>query len=123
MMLPVYLELLRKAEQALASSYRQVPEGHGAPPEVYHLCQTLVKPCDQHEQALAPVIGRCGKRPDGEPERLHAVEISETRSGRVGLLPGLQDPSLLASMVDVTWMMVEQAALGLRDEQLIRVVS
>jgi hypothetical protein len=87
MMLPVYLGLLQKAELALASSYRQVPEGHGAPPEVYHLCQALAKQCDQHEQALAPVIGRYGERPDGEPERLHEVEISETRSGRVDFSP------------------------------------
>ncbi len=123
MMLPVYLGLLQKAEQALASSYRQVAEGHGAEPDVYHLCQTLAQQCDQHEQALAPVIGRYGERPDDEPERLHAVEMSETRSGPVGLLRDLQDLYLLANLVDVTWMMVKQAALGLRDEQLIQVVS
>jgi len=123
MMLPVYLGLLQKAEQALASSYRQVAEGHGAEPDVYHLCQTLAKQCDQHEQALAPVIERYGERPDDEPERLHAEKISETRSGPVGLIRDLQDLYLLAHLVDVTWMMVKQAALGLRDEKLIEVVA
>jgi hypothetical protein len=123
MMLPVYLGLLQKAEQALASSYRQVAEGHGAEPDVYHLCHTLAKQCDQHNEALAPVIDRYGERPDDEPERLHVSELSGTRSGPVGLIRDLQDLYVLASLVDVTWMMVKQAALGLRDEQLVAVVG
>ncbi|MCU1481818.1 MAG: hypothetical protein JWQ19_2604 [Subtercola sp.] len=123
MMLPVYLGLLQKAEQALAASYRKVADGHGAEPDVYHLCQTLAKQCDQHEQALAPVIQRYGEQPDDEPERLHAVEMSETRTGPVGLIRDLQDLYVLASMVDVTWMMIKQAAAGLRDDQLTKVVG
>ena len=123
MMLPVYLGLLQKSEQALASSYRRVAEGHGAEPDVYHLCQTLAKQCDQHERALVPVIERYGEKPEDEPARLHAEVMSETRTGPVGLLRDLQDLYLLASLVDVTWMMVKQAALGLRDEQLIGVVG
>ena len=123
MMLPVYLGLLRKAEQVLASSYRQVAEGHGAEPDVYHLCHTLAKQCDQHEHALAPVTERYGEQPDDEPERLHAVGISSTRTGPVGLIRDLQDLYLLASLVDVTWMVVKQAALALRDDQLVAIVG
>ena len=123
MMLPVYLGLLRKAEQVLASSYRQVAEGHGAEPDVYHLCHTLAKQCDQHERALAPVTERYGEQPDDEPERLRAVGITSTRTGPVGLIRDLQDLYLLANLVDVTWMMVKQAALALRDDQLVAVVS
>ncbi len=123
MMLPVYLGLLQKAEQALASSYRRVAEGHGAEPDVYHLCRTLAEQCDQHEQVLAPVIERYGESPDDEPERLHAEKMSETRSGPVGLIRDLQDLYLLANLVDMTWMMVKQAALGLRDEELIGVAT
>ena len=123
MMLPVYLGLLRKAEQVLASSYRQVAEGHGAEPDVYHLCQTLAQQCDQHERALAPVTERYDEQPDDEPERLHAVGISAIRTGPVGLIRDLQDLYLLASLVDVTWMMVKQAAFALRDDQLVAVVG
>ena len=123
MMLPVYLGLLRKAEQMLASSYRQVAEGHGAEPDVYHLCQALAQQCDQHERALAPVTERYGDQPDDEPERLHAVGITSTRTGPVGLIRDLQDLYLLANLVDVTWMMVKQAALALRDDQLVAVVG
>ena len=123
MMLPVYLGLLRKAEQVLASSYRQVAQGHGAEPDVYHLCHTLAQQCDQHARALGPVIERYGEQPDDEPERLHAVGISSTRTGPAGLIRDLQDLYLLANLVDVTWMMVKQAAFALRDDQLVVVVE
>jgi hypothetical protein len=123
MMLPVYLGLLQKAEQALAASFRQVAEGHGAEPDVYHLCQTLATQCDQHVEALKPAIERYGEQPDDEPDRLHAVAMAETRSGPVGLIRDLQDVYVLASLVDITWMMVKQAALGLRDAQLVDVVA
>lgn len=121
-MLPVYLGLLQKAEQALASSYRLVADGHGAEPDVYHLCQTLATQCDQHERSLAPTRARYGDRPDDEPARLHAVELSTTRTGPLGLIRDLQDLYLLASLVDVTWMMIKQAALALRDDELNAVV-
>jgi hypothetical protein len=123
MMLSVYLGLLRKSEQTLASSFRQVAEGHGSEPDVYHLCQTLAKQCDQHEEALAPVIDRYGEQPDDEPDRLHADGLAQTRSGPVGLLRDLQDLYLLASLVDVSWTMVKQAALGLRDTELTGIVE
>ena len=60
---------------------------------------------------------------DDEPERLHADGLSETRSGPVGLLRDLQDLYLLASLVDITWTAVKQAAQGLRDKELIDVVE
>ena len=122
-MLPVYLGLLVKAEQALAESYRQVAEGHGAEPDVHALCLMLATQCDQHEQALHAAVARYGERTDDEPERLHAIAMAQTRSGPLGLLRDLQDLYLIASLVDVTWMMVKQAALGLRDDELTRIVS
>ncbi|MBG0739059.1 hypothetical protein IV500_06555 [Paeniglutamicibacter antarcticus] len=124
MKLPVYLGLLRKAEAILADSYRQVANGHGEEPDVHFLCLTLAKQCDAHEQTLQAVVDRYGESaPEDEPERLHAEGLSETRSGPLGLLRDLQDLYLLASLVDVTWTMVKQAGAGLRDEQLLEVVS
>ena len=41
----------------------------------------------------------------------------------MGLLRDLQDLYLLASMVDVTWTMVKQAASALRGEELLSVVA
>lgn len=124
MKLPVYLGLLHKAEGTLAESFRQVSEGHGHEPDVHFLCQALAAQCDEHQQALAPVIARYGEADDDdEPERLHADGLQNTRSGPVGLLRDLQDLYLLASLVDITWSMVKQAAQGLRDAELLAVVA
>jgi hypothetical protein len=86
MMLPVYLGLLDRSEEVLAESYRQVADGHGDEPDVFHLCHTLAKQCDEHRRALAPVTERYGEQPDDEPERLHADGLQATRTGPLGLL-------------------------------------
>lgn len=124
MKLPVYLGLLHNSEHTLAESFRQVAKGHGAEPDVYYLCLSLADQCEAHEQALAPIVDRYGQVEDiDEPERLHADVLSETRTGPVGLLRDLQDLYLLASLVDITWTAVKQAAQGLRDQELIDVVE
>ncbi|MFC8303294.1 hypothetical protein ACFUCV_06365 [Specibacter sp. NPDC057265] len=124
MKLPVYLGLLHRSEGTLAASFRQVAEGHGHEPDVHFLCLTLAAQCDAHQKALAPIIARYGEtRDEDEPERLHAQGLAETRSGPVGLLRDLQDLYLLASLVDITWTMVKQAAQGLRDVELLGVVA
>jgi hypothetical protein len=124
MKLPVYLGLLHAAEGTLAKSLRQVAEGHGHEPDVHFICQTLAGQCDAHQEALASIIERYGEVQDeDEPERLHADGLENTRSGPVGLLRDLQDLYLMASLVDITWTMIKQAAQGLRDEQLLAVVS
>jgi hypothetical protein len=123
MLLPVYLGLLDGAETALAESFREVARGHGDEPDVFHLCQTLAGKCDEHVEALAPVIERYGEKRDAEPERLHAEALTKTRKGPLGLLRDLQDLYLLASFVDITWTAVKQAGAGLRDTELVDVVE
>ncbi|MCU1446708.1 hypothetical protein [Cryobacterium sp.] len=123
MKLPLYLGLLNRAEGTLAESYRQVSEGHGHEPDIHFLCRTLAEQCDAHQRALQPVIARYGEVDDDEPERLHADGLSEVRSGPVGLLRDLQDLYLLASFVDITWTMIRQAAQGMRDTELLAVVT
>ena len=123
MMIAVYVGLLANAERVLASSFRHVADGHGDEPDILSLCQMFALQCDEHERALAPAIERFGEHPELEPERLHAEAMSSTRPGPVGMLRDLQDLYVLASLVDITWMMVKQAALGLRDAELTETVS
>lgn len=123
MKLPVYLGLLHTSEGTLAASLRQVSEGHGHEPDVHFICQTLAQQCDAHQEALAPLLERYGEAQDDEPERLHIDGLSTTRSGPLGLLRDLQDLYLLASLVDITWTMIKQAAQGLRDTELLDVVT
>jgi hypothetical protein len=123
MKLPVYLGLLHVGEGSLATSFRQLAEGHGDEPDVYHLCHTLAQQCDEHERRLAPIVERYGEQPDSEPERFHAEAMKESRTGPVGLLRDLQDVHTLATFVETTWIVVKQAALALRDEELLAVVD
>ncbi|MEC5189868.1 MULTISPECIES: hypothetical protein [unclassified Arthrobacter] len=124
MNLNIYLGMLHRAEATLADSFRQVADGHGAEPDVHFLCFTLARQCDDHGRLLLPIVQRYGEDDaDSEPERLHAEGLSSTREGPVGLLRDLQDLYLLASLVDVTWTMVKQAASALRDRDLLEVVS
>jgi hypothetical protein len=121
---PVYLGLLHHSEQTLAGAFRQVSRGHGDEPDIFYLCQTLARQCDEHVEALQAAIVTYGEASeDDEPERLYAAEMSEKRSGPLGLLRDLQDLYLLANLVDATWMVVKQVALSLPDEALLDVVD
>ena len=124
MKLPVYLTLLAESETTLARSFRQVADAHGDEPDVHFLCLTLAQQCEDRRKKLDPVIARYGgAATDDEPERLHADAIEEPRSGPLGLLRDLQDLYLLASFVDITWTAVKQAAMGLRDTELVAAVE
>lgn len=124
MNLSIYLRLLHQAEDTLAESFRQVADGHGEEPDVYFLCQTLAKQCDEHNRLLQPIVQRYGEAgADNEPERLHADALASTREGPVGLLRDLQDLYLLASLVDITWTLVKQAGSALRDSELLDVIE
>lgn len=122
MKFPVYLALLQRSEQTLSQAFRQVADGHGDEPDVHTTGHLLADQCDQHANALTPIIERYGESQEGdEPERLHADEFSQARSGELGLLRDLQDLYVLGSLVDITWAMVKQVAEALRDEELLGV--
>jgi hypothetical protein len=123
MHLSSYLGLLKDAEESLADAFRQVGAEHGEEPDVAHLCKVLGDRAAGHMKALGPLVDRYGEEDDPEPQRLKAAEFSGTRQGGVGLLRDLQDLYALASFVDITWTVVEQAGQGLRDKQLLEVVS
>jgi hypothetical protein len=123
MHLSSYLGLLQTGCATLAHSYRQVAEGHADEADVKRICQQFAVQCDHHEEQLGPFTARYGSHPSGEPERLHADGLSETRSGGLGLLRDLHDLYMLASYLDMAWILVGQAAKGARDRELIETVG
>lgn len=123
MHLATYIGLLEAGERTLATSYRQVADGHSDEADVHYTCLQLAGQCDEHVEALGPVVERYGNAPEDEPERLHAEGLSETRSGGLGLLRDLHELYMLANYVDITWTLVGQAAQGARDADLIDVVT
>lgn len=122
MHLTTYLGLLHSSLRTLADAFRQVGQGHGAEAEVRRACEALASRVDEQVAALAPVLRRYGEHREPEPERLHAAALQSTRGGPVGLLRDLQDLHVLASLADTTWLVVGQAAQGLRDRELVELV-
>ena len=123
MHLSSYLGLLETGCATLAKSYRQVAEGHPEEADVKRICEQFAAQCDHHEELLRPFTQRYGSHSSGEPERLHADGLSQTRSGGLGLLRDLHDLYLLASYLDMAWTLVGQAAKGARDHELIQTVE
>ena len=123
MHLATYLGLLHTGEQTLAASFRHVAHGHQDEGDLSHQLPMLAGWCDAHVEALAPLVDRYGEHRGGQPERLHPIGLTETRTGGLGLLRDLHDLYQLAQFVDVAWTLVGQAARGARDEEAVAVVE
>jgi hypothetical protein len=122
MQLAHYLGLLESAQQRLAGAFREVGDGHTAEADVFHTCERLAAQCDAHAERLAPFARRYGEHAPDEPARLHSAIFQGPREGGLGLLRDLQDLYLMAAECDITWTVVGQAAQGVRDTELMRVV-
>lgn len=123
MYLTSYLALLQSAADTLAASYRHVAEGHPLDFDVHYMCQSFAAQCGEHSAALAGAADRYAHAGEPEPERLHPQGLTAARSGPVGLLRDLQDLYQLASLIDITWTLIGQAAHGARDRDLIALVA
>ena len=118
-----YLGLIHKAERDLADAFREVAQGHQDEPDVFYLCHTLAKQCDEHARKLEPFVARYGEDAPDEPDRLHTELFKGTREGGLALLRDLHDLYLMACECDISWTMVGQAAQGVRDRELFGVVN
>jgi hypothetical protein len=123
MQLAHYIGLLHGAEVRLADAFRDVGAAHRAEVDVFHTCARLAEQCDSHAARLAPFAARYGERADDEPERLHSAIFQGAREGGIGLLRDLQDLYLMAAEADLAWTVIGQAAQGVRDRALLRVVE
>jgi hypothetical protein len=117
-----YLGLLHKTQVDLAAAYREVGHGHADEPDVFHICESLARDCDEHAERLEPFADRYGEDAPEEPDRLHAELFAGTRSGPIGLLRDLHDLYLMAAQCDMAWTLIGQAAQGVRDQELLAVV-
>lgn len=119
MHLDIYLGLQHRIQAELESALLTVAEHHGDEPDVTVTCTSLAEHAHALLEQLGPFARRYGEgKDDREAEQLYEVLFKGPRSGGVGLLRDLQDVYLLVSMNDITWQMLRQAALGLRDKEL-----
>jgi hypothetical protein len=117
--LSTYVGLVHRGEQTLVDSLRQVADGHPEDPDTVLVCRSLARLHEGGVGRLAPIAERYGEEQVEEPERLHADALTTTREGGVGLLRDLQDLYLLAALLQTTWTVLEQAAQGARDDDLL----
>ncbi|MDQ2682913.1 MAG: hypothetical protein M3Y37_05245 [Chloroflexota bacterium] len=118
-----YLGLVHQSEVELADAYREVAAHHGDEPDIFVMCHKLAAQCDRHSAMLAPFVARYGEEGSDEPDQLHSELFGGTRTGGLGLLRDLHDLFLMATEVDISWIVIGQAAQGLRDKDLLATVA
>jgi hypothetical protein len=121
MHLITYLDFLRQTEEALADSYRLVSGGYADDADVHYATARFAARCSAHASSLVPVLAGFGTATDPRTDRLHVHALVAPRTGPLGLLRDLQDLYQLAHLVDITWTLVDQAARGSRNSELLRV--
>jgi hypothetical protein len=119
MQLAHYLGLVHRAEQNLADAYDQVTEAHRDEPDVAVTCELFAQMCQQDATHLRPFAERYGEEADDEPDRLHSELFHGTRTGALALVRDLHDLYLMVSECAISWTMIEQAAQGARDTELL----
>lgn len=113
-----YLGFLARAESELAGAFREVIDRHGAEAAVFHVGGHLADQSESHIEKLKPFIERYGDDPAEGPAELRGALFGGDRDGSAGLLRDLHDLYVLAAQVDMSWVVVSQAAQGLRDGDL-----
>lgn len=113
-----YLGMVLRSEQELADALERVGRRHAAEPDMEDTCRRLASWSRAHAEALGPVVGRHSADRPSEPRRLARALFRDSRGGGLGLLRDLHDLWLLAQESHVSWEVLRQAALGLRDEEL-----
>ena len=113
-----YLGLVHVSEEQLANAFLTVAEHHQDEPDIGSICHLLASWSQEHLERLKPLIDKYNDQRSDEPERLHQVLFEGTRTGGLALLRDLHDLWLLANEVHLCWIVLDQAAKGLRDAQL-----
>ncbi|MFC4453883.1 hypothetical protein [Deinococcus sonorensis] len=116
-----YLGLARGSEQRLVDALTKVAEHHGDEPDISETCQLLASWSRKHIEHLKPLVEKYGEDKSPEPANLETALFHGPRTGSLALMRDLHDVWLLTQQVQLCWTVLEQAAQGLRDDELERV--
>ncbi|HEU5161172.1 MAG TPA: hypothetical protein VFU43_29520 [Streptosporangiaceae bacterium] len=122
------------AEAELAKRLVAVGERHAAEHDVYYLGHTLARQAADHVTRLTPFAERyqVGAAPRGVGEPPGILEtvrhkgsqlIGRSEISGVLLLRDLRETYLLAQQAEIAWVILQQAALAVRDSDLLDVVT
>ncbi len=122
MQIGTYLGMLHGSEAELARAFRFVAKQHAAEPDIEHECTLFGSWCDEHVLKLQPFVQQ-----DGEGSRdlgmmrflfRDAAALAHEGSRMLVTLRHLHHLWLMAQESHISWLIIEQAAQGLRNESL-----
>jgi hypothetical protein len=124
---------LHEAELDLADRFRELGERHPAEHDVYHHAHTFAKECLGHAEQLERIAERYGKELETDEEaegglmealrRTAGAMLGRRPESGVLLLRDLRELYLVAQETLITWVIVRQGAMAVRDQQLIEVAK
>jgi hypothetical protein len=118
-----FLGIARSSEEQLLDALILVAERHERHYDVQYGATVLAEFSRENLRSLEPMQRKYGSIPSDEPERLRSALLSGTRVGAAGTLQDLQDLSLLAEQVSMAWLMLQQGAKELHDDDLLDIAS
>ncbi len=114
-----YLGLVEASEAHLAESLLSVSKHHTAEPDIHQMTELLATWSTTNKSDLAPLIERYEETRESEPKALRKALFHGPRGGGLGLVRDLHDLWLLAQEVSLCYELLTQAALALRDEEMM----
>ncbi|HKX69449.1 MAG TPA: hypothetical protein VJN29_19705 [Intrasporangium sp.] len=129
------VELVTEAEEDLAEKLVKLAGRHATEHDVYHLGHQLAERSRGHLARLKPFAEQLGaKAPDGETgaadggpadrlRRMSAAVLGRSEATGMMLLLDLRDAYLVAQRVEISWVILLQAARAARRVELENLVT
>jgi hypothetical protein len=118
-----YIDMVHKGQQDLVKAFTKVSEHHGDEPDIKATCILLAGWSRMLTEKIKPFAEKYGEEKNNEPDRLMRDLFEGPRKGSMALLRDLQDLWLLAREAQLASIILEQAAFGLRDKELMTVCN
>jgi anaerobic selenocysteine-containing dehydrogenase len=118
-----YIGLLEGSERALMNALEQVAEAHKLEPDIYEECRMLAGWTSETLAEVKSLIDRYGEEQESEPERLAEAIKPKLQGSGFGLVRDLHDSWLLACEGSMSLTVLDQAAKGLRDTEMQRLIE
>jgi hypothetical protein len=113
-----YIGLVYNGEQKLAAAFERVAAQHSFEPDVLQMCKKFESWCLDHVENIKKLIDRYGEKNDDEADDISDALFDKPRMGALGLVRDLHGLWLLANEVEMCWIILNEAAQALRDEEL-----
>ncbi|QJX47729.1 molybdopterin oxidoreductase [Hymenobacter taeanensis] len=113
-----YIGLLENSEKQLTEAFEYVANKHKDEVDIEQVCLKLSAWSREHHGRIMPFVEKYSEDHESEPASLKRDLFTKKRRGSLALLRDLHDLWLLTQEAQLCWIVIRQAALGLRDEDL-----